>query len=85
MGAGYAAVDLLGWVGAAAVLLAYWLISTHRAKADAAGFQSLNLLGGVLLALNTGYYRAYPSTLVNVIWVGITVYALMRRSARAAS
>ena len=79
------AVDVMGWVGAAAVLIAYWLISTHRAKPDAPGFQSLNLLGGVLLALNTGYYRAYPSTLVNVIWVGIAVYALMRRSARAAS
>lgn len=85
MGGGYGVVDLLGWVGAAAVLLAYWLISTHRAKADAAGFQSLNLIGGVLLALNTGYYKAYPSTLVNVIWVAIAVYALVRRTARAAS
>ena len=71
-------VDVLGWVGAVAVLAGYALISTHRVQAAAPSYQLLNLLGGALLALNAGVHRAYPSTLVNIIWMGIAVYALMK-------
>lgn len=71
-------IDLLGWLGAAAVLAAYAMISTHRVQAASLKYQGLNLFGGALLAVNTGYYKAYPSTLVNVIWMGIALYTLSR-------
>ncbi len=71
-------VDILGWIGALAVLLAYWLVSTRRVTGDARGFQALNALGSIGLLVNTAYYGAYPSTVVNVIWLGIAVYALRR-------
>lgn len=74
----YGIVDILGWVGAAAVLFAYWMISTHRVTATSAKYQLLNLAGGALLALNSGYYRAFPSALVNIIWIGIAIYSLRK-------
>ncbi len=73
-----AMIDLIGWVGAAAVLAAYGLISTHRMQAASVKYQGLNLLGGVLLAINTAFYKAYPSTLVNVIWMSIAIYSLSK-------
>jgi hypothetical protein len=30
----------------------------------------------VLLTVNTYYYHAYPSSFVNVLWLGIAIYAL---------
>lgn len=72
------AVDVLGWVGAAALLAAYGLVSTNRLKGDSQRYQVLNLVGAVLLIVNSLYYGAYPSVGVNVVWIGIGLLALWR-------
>ena len=77
-------VDLLGWFGALLILVAYWLVSTRRLAGDAIAYQLPNLVGGLLLVVNTVYYGAYPSTLVNVVWMGVAIWSLAR-SARAAA
>jgi hypothetical protein len=69
-------IDLLGWGGAAAVLVAYGLVSAGRLSGRSGVYQLLNAGGSVLLMINTYYYRAYPSTFVNVLWLGIAAYAL---------
>lgn len=71
-------VDLVGWLGALAVLVAYGLISAGRLEGSSGWYQGLNLLGAVGLALNTLFYTAYPSAMVNIIWAGIAVAALYR-------
>ena len=71
-------IDLVGWVGAAAVLVAYAAVSTHRVSGTATSYQSLNAAGSVCLLLNTLYYGAYPSTVVNGIWLAIAFYAMTR-------
>jgi hypothetical protein len=81
-GAMHTLIDALGWVGAAAVLAAYWMVSTHRVTGGSRRYQALNAFGSVFLLLNTLYYGAYPSTFVNAIWLGIAVWALGRRPAR---
>lgn len=73
-----ALADVLGWIGAAAVLIAYYMVSTHRASGSASLYQILNAVGSVLLLVNTLAYGAYPSTVVNAIWLGIALYALAR-------
>jgi len=72
-------VDIVGWIGAVALLAAYGLISTRRTEGDALLYQLLNLAGSGLLMVNSFYYGAYPSSGVNIVWVGIALYALMRR------
>ena len=75
-------VDLLGWLGALLILVAYALVSARRLAGDAVGYQLPNLVGGLLLIVNTIYYGAYPSTLVNVVWVVVASWALLQRARR---
>ncbi len=69
-------VDIVGWIGAIALLVAYALISARRVEGDSTSYQSLNLVGSVLLIVNTVYYRAYPSAFLNLVWGAIAVYAI---------
>ncbi len=70
-------VDLVGWIGALLVLVAYGLISTRRTTGHSLNYQGMNFLGGIFLLINTMYYGALPSSFLNLIWAGIAVYALV--------
>lgn len=77
-------VEVAGWLGAAALLLAYGLLSSGRIAAGTT-YQLLNLAGAVALAVNGIVHRALPSVAVNVVWLVIGVAALRglaRRHAR---
>ena len=71
-------IDILGWMGAIALLVAYALISARRVEGDSTAYQLLNLVGSILLILNTFYYGAYPSSFLNLFWIAIALYALRK-------
>jgi len=71
-------VDVLGWAGAASLLLAYGLTSAGRLPPEGARFQTLNLFGAVALTVNSAYHSAWPSAALNIVWIGIGVAALVR-------
>ncbi len=71
-------INILGWIGAIALLVAYALISARRVEGDSTGYQLLNLVGSILLMLNTLYYEAYPSSFLNLVWMGVALYALRK-------
>ena len=75
-------IDIVGWLGALSVLVAYLMISIGKWEGDSIPYQGFNLIGGVCLIANTLYFGAYPSSLVNLVWVGIAIYTLVRRSTR---
>jgi ABC-type multidrug transport system permease subunit len=70
--------DVLGWLGAALLLGAYALVSMRKLEGDSVPFQLLNLLGSGFLIVNSAYYGAYPSVGVNVVWIGIAVFAIAK-------
>ena len=72
-------IDIAGWVGVAALLVAYALVSTKRLAGDSAAYQLLNVFGSAVLIVNSYHYGAYPSVGVNVAWIGIGIYALTRK------
>ncbi len=72
-------IDIVGWIGAAVLLLAYGLLSTRKTGSDSAVYQWLNLAGSALLVVNSLFYGAYPSSGVNIVWISIALYALFRR------
>ena len=39
------AINVLGWIGAAALLSAYWLVSTQKVTGNSRTYQAMNLLG----------------------------------------
>ena len=71
--------DAIGWIGAAALLVAYAMISSRRWHGHSSTFQLLNIGGSLLLAANTIFYKAYPSTFVNIIWTGIAIFTIVTR------
>ena len=71
-------IDIIGWMGATAVLGAYAMVSSGRAEAGSWRYQGLNLAGAAGLMLNTAYYAAYPSTALNVVWALIAAAAMWR-------
>ena len=75
-------IDVAGWMGVVALLVAYGLVSTKRIEGDSVVYQMLNLVGAGLLIANSFYYGAYPSVGINVIWIGIAFFALWRRQVR---
>src|SRR5574341_616899 len=73
------AVNVLGWAGVVTLLSAYWLVSTQKAMGDSRTYQGMNLLGAILVLVNSSYYGAYPSVGVNAAWIAIGVYTLATR------
>ena len=71
--------DAIGWVGAAALLVAYAMVSNKKLEGDSGAYQILNISGSVLLAANTIFYGSYPSTFVNLIWAAIAIFSIATR------
>ena len=71
-------INLIGWAGVALLLFAYWLVSTKRVQGDSIKYQALNIIGALLLILNSFYFGAYPSVGVNIAWVGIAVFTITK-------
>lgn len=63
-------------MGSVFVLLAYGLLSAHKLTAKSKLYQGLNIAGSICLIINTVVYHAYPSTFVNIVWLGIAAFAL---------
>jgi hypothetical protein len=72
-------IDLIGWSGAVLVVGAYLLNSFGRLSATDLRYQLMNLAGGLFFIVNTAFLKAYPSMVVNIIWVLIALMALLRK------
>jgi hypothetical protein len=73
------AVEVIGWAGAALLLGAYALLSAGKVRAESMSYQLMNVLGSAGFIVNSGWYGAYPSAAMNLIWIGIGLYALRQR------
>jgi hypothetical protein len=72
-------IDIVGWIGAVGLLMAYSFVSTRRMEGDSASYQLLNLGGSAFLMVNSFFYGAYPSSMVNIVWISIALFALFRK------
>jgi len=72
-------VNILGWTGAILFLCAYALVSLKKVEGDSFLFQGVNILAGILLIVNTVYWKAYPSAVLNLAWIGVAVFTLGRK------
>lgn len=76
-------VDIVGWAGAVLVLGAYALVSTSRVDGNSVTYQMMNVLGAAGMLINTYVRGALPSAAVNLIWIGIGFYVLIKARAKA--
>jgi hypothetical protein len=72
------AVEIAGWMAAVLILTAYALLSAGKLTGKSASYQILNIVGAIGFVVNTGYNGAIPSAVLNVIWAGIGIWALVK-------
>ena len=69
---GIAAVSFL------AILLAYLLLSAGRLTGQSLTYQAMNVFGAAGFVVNGWWHRALPSAVLNILWLGIGVFASWR-------
>ena len=70
------AIEIIGWTGAALILGAYALLSAGKLRAETLTYHAMNILGAAGFVINSGWNGALPSAAMNVVWIGIGVYAV---------
>lgn len=70
--------ELIGWIGSAAILTGYGLLSTGVISGNSILYYCLSGLGGFGLAVITYRHRAYQSFIVNIVFTIFAVIALIR-------
>ncbi len=70
--------EIIGWIGTAAILIAYLLNSTKKLSVDDKKYQILNIIGAVGIIINSGVHHAIPSVGLNIIWLIIGFYGLLK-------
>lgn len=70
--------DLVGWLGAFLILLAYFLVSTKRVSPTSKIYHLINLGGAIGIIINTFIQQAIPVMSLNVFWAGIALFGLTK-------
>lgn len=72
-------VEIIGWIGAVLITGAYFLNINGKLRSSSGAYILSNLFGGIFFTINTLVHHAYPSMIVNIIWVFIAVAALFKK------
>lgn len=72
-------IDVLGWIGSILVVAAYALNISGRLNSNSNFYLWANLVGSVCLIVNTLFHDAIPSAVVNIVWVGIAIWGMVKR------
>lgn len=72
----------MGWSGAALILLAYLLVTAEKLTGRSPAFQWMNLVGAAGFVANGLWHGAIPSASLNIVWMAIAAFALVRIAAR---
>jgi hypothetical protein len=72
------AVEVVGWAGAVLILLAYLLLSAGKFTGQSLTYQAMNVVGAAGFVINGWWHRALPSAVLNILWLGIGVFASWR-------
>ena len=71
-------MEAVGWIGAVLILAGYGLLTAGKVTAKSASYQWMNVVGAAGFIANSSWNGAWPSAILNIIWVGIGVVALLR-------
>ena len=71
-------IEVLGWIGAILIALAYFLLVHHDLSSRSKPYQWMNLVGAALLGINTFANSAFPSLTINIVWILIAIYGLTK-------
>jgi multidrug transporter EmrE-like cation transporter len=70
-------IEIFGWYGTAAIILAYALVGFSVVEPTTISYQVLNGTGALGVALVSFYKRTYQPGVLNVVWIIIAIMAMM--------
>lgn len=70
-------IDILGWSGSGLIILAY-AVTLIEDKKYLDYSKYLNLIGGILIAINCYYYNAIPPFVTNLLWSVIAILTIYK-------
>lgn len=70
--------QIVGWIGAFLVVLAYFLVSYKKVQSDSRVYQLMNLVGAIGVGINASYQEAWPSFALQIAWGIIAITALAK-------
>mgnify|MGYP003554175102 FL=1 len=70
-------IEIIGWYGVFAVLLAYALTSFSVIVASDLLYSVLNLTGALGIGISTFHKRDYQPPVLNIVWATIAVITLI--------
>ncbi len=71
-------IEIMGWFASVLIVGSYALNISGRLKATSKWYVWANIIGGFFFIINTYFHQAYPSMLVNIIWVIIAFVMIFR-------
>ena len=69
-------ISIGGWIGAAELLMAYFMVSKGTIAGDSLKYQALNITGSVLLTINCASSGAWPSVIANAFYLMVGINSL---------
>jgi len=75
-------IEVAGWYGVGAILLAYTLVSFKIAPADGLLYQLLNLTGASGIAVISIMKKAKQPATLNIVWAVVAFIALLNIALR---
>ena len=70
-------VEVTGWSGTIAVVLAYILVSFEFLASTSAHYQLLNLAGAICIIIHSRVKKSRPVIALNIVWAIIASTALL--------
>jgi lipid-A-disaccharide synthase-like uncharacterized protein len=75
----------IGWTGTVLFIVSYGLLSVRKLQADTIRFQAMNALGALCLVINAIHIGDNPTLVVNAMWMGISIYAMIMAAKKRAA
>ena len=72
-------IEIIGWIAAVLIVGAYFFNINGKLKSSSLVYIFCNLIGGIFFTVNTFIHHAYPSMIVNIVWVIIAIAALLKK------
>jgi len=71
-------IEILGWYGIIAIIVAYLLLSLDVVTSLTPSYQVLNLTGAIAIIIHSLKKKDYQPAVLNVLWALIAVFAIAR-------
>lgn len=77
-------LHVIGTIGAALLLVAYWLVSKNKIQGESRMYQALNVVGSIVLAVYAFLLGAWPSMGLNIVWalIGLAMLKSLRSNSK---